>query len=102
MGSYVGESEAKVRKVFAGVRTTARDATAATAVLFFDELDSLAPRCDGNGSNSRAGVMGRVVLTLCSELDRTSIYNDDNTAIFLFVLAATNRPDLLDTSLLCP
>lgn len=89
LGSYVGESEANVRQIFA----TARDAAVRNkaAVLFFDELDSLAPRRGGSGDGG--GVMERVVATLLTELDR-------NDAVFL--IGATNRPDLLDPSLLRP
>jgi peroxin-6 len=88
---YVGESERNVREIFAQART------AAPCVLFFDELDSLAPQ-RGRGADS-GGVMDRVVAQLLSELDGVGASKDGRT---VFVIGATNRPDLLDPSLLRP
>jgi len=85
---YIGESERKVRQVF----ETARNAK--PCVLFFDELDSLAPQ-RGRGSDS-GGVMDRVVSQLLTEIDGMQGNTD------VFVIGATNRPDLLDQSLLRP
>ena len=65
--------------------------------MFFDELDSLAPRRDGTGDSG--GVMDRVVSMLLAELDGVGDGNEDGS---VFVIAATNRPDLLDNSLLRP
>jgi peroxin-6 len=93
LGSYVGESEANVRAIFATARQ-AQGRTTAASVLFFDELDSLAPRRGGVGDSG--GVMDRVVATLLTELD--GAYSD----CMVFVIGATNRPDLLDPSLLRP
>jgi len=103
LGSYVGESEANVRAAF----QNAREAAAAkagqdkggAAILFFDELDSLAPRRGGVGDGG--GVMERVVATLLSEMDSGS-NSQDATNGRVFVIGATNRPDLLDPSLLRP
>ena len=58
---YIGESERKVREVFARARQ------ARPCVLFFDELDSLAPRRGAGGDS--AGVMDRVVSQLLAEMD---------------------------------
>jgi peroxin-6 len=88
---YIGESEANVRKVF----QRARDAR--PCVVFFDELDSVAPR-RGNQADS-AGVMDRIVSQLLAELDGMSDTPGDSG---IFVIGATNRPDLLDPALLRP
>jgi len=90
LNMYVGESEKNVREVFRRARE------AAPCVLFFDELDSLAPN-RGQGSDS-GGVMDRIVSQLLAELDETSSPNGDP----ILVIGATNRPDLLDSSLLRP
>jgi SpoVK/Ycf46/Vps4 family AAA+-type ATPase len=111
LGSFVGESEANVRKVFETARTQAaayhKTSKTKAAVLFFDELDSLAPRrridVSGNSSGS-SDVMDRVVATLLGELDEkiTSKEDGDDNEIKIFVIGATNRPDLLDPALLRP
>lgn len=95
LGSYVGESEKNVRQVFSKARQIALKNTPLPAsVLFFDELDSLAPR---RGNQSSGGnVMDRVVATLFAELDE----KPDKCTVF--VMGATNRPDLLDVALLRP
>lgn len=106
LGSYVGESEANIRNVFKSARKAAStNLPTAAAILFFDEMDSLAPRRDGNaGTNNGGGVMERVVSSLLSELDGTN--NNSNSGSEpqgrVFVLGATNRPDLLDPSILRP
>ena len=106
LGSYVGESEANVRAAFQNAReaaasTAGRDKGGA-AILFFDELDSLAPRRGGVGDGG--GVMERVVATLLGEMDSgsDSQNGEDSTNSRVFVIGATNRPDLLDPSLLRP
>eukprot|EP00904_Undaria_pinnatifida_P006698 jgi/Undpi1/3158/HiC_scaffold_15.g06532.m1 len=109
---YVGESERNVREVFAQARM------AAPCVLFFDELDSLAP-ARGRGGDS-GGVMDRVVAQLLAELDGAASASgggeDDcegdgsgdggggggRGGGTVFVIGATNRPDLLDPSLMRP
>ena len=89
---YVGESERNVRQVFLKARA------AAPCVVFMDELDSLAPR-RGMGADS-GGVMDRIVSQLLSELD--GMGEGDEKEGQVFVIGATNRPDLLDPSLLRP
>ena len=91
LSKYVGESEAAVRRLFA------RASAAAPCILFFDELDALAPRRGGGeGGSSDGGAAARVVNQLLTELDgltpRGAVY----------VVAATNRPDMVDPALLRP
>ncbi|KAK2817557.1 hypothetical protein Q5P01_025748 [Channa striata] len=85
---YVGQSEENIREVFRRARS------AAPCVVFFDELDSLAPSRGRSGDSG--GVMDRVVSQLLAELDAL------NSSAGVFVIGATNRPDLLDQSLLRP
>lgn len=85
---YVGQSEENVREVFSRART------AAPCVVFFDELDSLAPSRGRSGDSG--GVTDRVVSQLLAELDGLHSTGD------VFVIGATNRPDLLDQALLRP
>lgn len=86
---YIGESEANVRRVF----QRARDAS--PCVIFFDELDSIAPQRGNQGDSG--GVMDRIVSQLLAELDGMSVGGRN-----IFVIGATNRPDLLDPALLRP
>ncbi|KAM3623054.1 uncharacterized protein V6R79_006294 [Siganus canaliculatus] len=85
---YVGQSEENIREVFSRARS------AAPCVVFFDELDSLAPSRGRSGDSG--GVMDRVVSQLLAELDAL------HSSASVFVIGATNRPDLLDQSLLRP
>ncbi|XP_070180023.1 peroxisomal ATPase PEX6-like [Littorina saxatilis] len=85
---YVGQSEANVREVFKRARS------ASPCVIFFDELDSLAPNRGRSGDSG--GVMDRVVSQLLAELDGLHKSHD------VFIIGATNRPDLLDPALLRP
>jgi transitional endoplasmic reticulum ATPase len=85
---WVGESEKAIREVFRKART------AAPAIIFFDEIDSLAPRRGAGYADS--GVTERVISQLLTELD--GIEALDNVV----VMAATNRPDIIDPALLRP
>lgn len=85
---YVGQSEENVREVFS------RAQAASPCIIFFDELDSLAPN-RGRSADS-GGVMDRVVSQLLAEMD--GLQSSRN----VFVIGATNRPDLLDPALLRP
>lgn len=119
LGSYVGESEANIRAVFDAARLAAvnpqtlplKEKMAAgggsggysgASVLFFDEFDSLAPRRGETGHGD--GVMDRVVATLLGELDGAGVNKKGKSppSAHVVVIAATNRPDLLDPSLLRP
>ncbi len=86
LDKYVGESERGVREVFARARAVA------PAILFFDEIDALAP-VRGNSTNS---VTDSVVAALLTEMDGVSKRGD------VFVIGATNRKDLVDPALLRP
>lgn len=89
LNMYIGESEANVRRIF----QKARDAK--PCVIFFDELDSVAPKRGNQGDSG--GVMDRIVSQLLAELDGMGSSGDS-----VFVIGATNRPDLLDEALLRP
>ncbi|KAI8998975.1 AAA-domain-containing protein [Trametes punicea] len=91
LNMYIGESEANVRRVF----QRARDAR--PCVIFFDELDSVAPKRGNHGDSG--GVMDRIVSQLLAELDGLS---SGKAGADVFVIGATNRPDLLDPALLRP
>ena len=95
---YVGQSEENVRQLF-------RQALeAAPAIIFFDELDSIAPNRGRSGDSG--GVMDRLVSTLLAEIDLLSSggeqANDKDEWKPVFIVGATNRPDLLDPALLRP
>ena len=89
LDKYVGESERAVRQVFTRARASA------PCVVFFDELDALAPRRGGSDGVS-GGVSERVVNQLLTELDGLESRKD------VFVVAATNRPDIIDSAMLRP
>jgi peroxin-6 len=102
---YVGESERNVREVFASAYRCS------PCVLFFDELDSLAP-ARGRASDG-GGVMDRVVSQLLTEIDwlatqKPKISTASGSKSLgpsgaeVFIIGATNRPDLLDPALLRP
>ncbi|KAJ2852651.1 peroxisomal assembly protein [Coemansia brasiliensis] len=111
---YIGESEANVRRIFQKARE------ASPCVIFFDELDSLAPKRGQQGDSG--GVMDRIVSQLLAELDGMSGGGDSKdsdevqgadalpvssndtgaNAVQVFAIGATNRPDLLDPALLRP
>ena len=69
----------------------------AQCVIFFDELDALCPqRGAGGGSNGSSGVSERVVNQLLTEMDGLTARRS------VFVIAATNRPDVVDPAMLRP
>ena len=71
-----------------------RARAATPCIIFFDELDSLAPKRGHSGDSG--GVMDRVVSQLLAEMD--GLENSGS----IFIIGATNRPDLLDPALLRP
>jgi len=85
---WVGESEKAIREVFRKARM------AAPAVIFLDEMDSLAPRRGLGFSDS--GVSERVISQLLTEMDGIVTLQD------IVVVAATNRPDMVDSAVLRP
>jgi transitional endoplasmic reticulum ATPase len=87
LSKWVGESEKAVRKIFEKARQTA------PTVIFFDEIDSIAPK---RGASSDSGVTERVVNQLLTEMDGLQELND------VVIIAATNRPDIMDSALLRP
>ncbi|XES77503.1 MAG: CDC48 family AAA ATPase [Candidatus Bathyarchaeia archaeon] len=84
---WVGESEKAIREVFRKARM------AAPAVVFFDEMDSLTPQ---RGGTSDSGVSERVISQLLTEMDGILSLQD------IVVVAATNRPNLIDPAILRP
>lgn len=86
LNKYVGESERAVRQVFQRARASS------PCIIFFDELDALVPKRNSSLSESSA----RVVNTLLTELDGL------NDRQGIYVIGATNRPDMIDPAMLRP
>jgi peroxin-6 len=91
---YVGQTEQNVRNLFEKARLNS------PCILFFDELDSLAPVRGRSGDSG--GVMDRVVSQLLTEIDGLDKLNSNGKISQIFLIGATNRPDLIDQSLLRP
>jgi transitional endoplasmic reticulum ATPase len=87
LSKWVGESERAVRETFRKARQ------AAPCIIFFDELDSIAPL---RGTGSDAKVTERVISQILTEMDGLEELHN------VTVIAATNRPDLIDPALLRP
>ncbi|MEM4706549.1 MAG: AAA family ATPase, partial [Candidatus Methanomethylicaceae archaeon] len=87
LSKWVGESEKAIREIFKKARQ------AAPCVIFFDEIDSIAPI---RGGRFDSGVTERIVNQLLSEMDGLIPLRG------VVVMAATNRPDMLDPALLRP
>ncbi|MEM3859693.1 MAG: CDC48 family AAA ATPase, partial [Candidatus Micrarchaeaceae archaeon] len=88
LSKYVGESEKATREVFRKAKQ------AAPCIIFIDEIDSIAPARGGDTEDSL--VSERVVDTLLTEMDGLQELKN------VIVLAATNKPELLDPALLRP
>merc|ERR1712093_752781 len=86
---WFGESEANVREVFDKARSSA------PCVLFFDELDSIA-RARGSSSGDAGGAGDRVINQILTEMDGM------NAKKSVFIIGATNRPDIIDPAVLRP
>ncbi|MHA2347532.1 MAG: AAA family ATPase, partial [Candidatus Hodarchaeales archaeon] len=87
ISKWVGESEKAIREVFRKART------AAPAIVFFDEIDAVAAR---RGTSDSSGANERVISQLLTELAGIEPLRD------VAILAATNRPDMIDPALLRP
>ncbi|XP_067829089.1 transitional endoplasmic reticulum ATPase-like isoform X1 [Heptranchias perlo] len=86
---WFGESEANVRDVFDKARQ------AAPCILFFDELDSIAKSRGGNAGDG-GGAADRVINQILTEMDGMSDKKN------VFIIGATNRPDIIDPAILRP
>ncbi|KAK0588310.1 hypothetical protein LWI29_037755 [Acer saccharum] len=86
---WFGESEANVREIFDKARQSA------PCVLFFDELDSIATQRGGSVGDA-GGAADRVLNQLLTEMDGMTAKKT------VFIIGATNRPDIIDPALLRP
>merc|ERR1719213_922713 len=86
---WFGESEANVRDIFEKARGSA------PCVLFFDELDSIAGQ-RGGSSGDGGGAADRVINQILTEIDGVGSKKN------VFVIGATNRPDIIDPALMRP
>lgn len=87
LSKWVGESEKGIREVFRKARQ------AAPAIIFFDEIDSIAPI---RGKSFDSGVTERMISQFLTELDGLEELKG------VVVVAATNRPDMIDPALVRP
>ncbi|ERF76763.1 hypothetical protein EPUS_02302 [Endocarpon pusillum Z07020] len=91
VSTYVGESERAVREVFRKARA------ASPSIIFFDEFDSIASVRSGGGSSSPTGGSNlNILTTLLNEMDGFEQLRN------VLIVAATNRPEILDPALLRP
>jgi transitional endoplasmic reticulum ATPase len=86
---WFGESEANVREIFDKARS------AAPCVLFFDELDSIA-KSRGGSAGDAGGAADRVINQILTEMDGMGSKKN------VFIIGATNRPDIIDSAILRP
>ncbi|RLI96194.1 MAG: AAA family ATPase, partial [Candidatus Aenigmatarchaeota archaeon] len=87
LSKWVGESEKRVRDIFRRAKQVA------PAIIFFDEIDALAPK---RGADTGTHVTENVVSQILTAMSGLEEMND------VVVIAATNRPDMIDTALLRP
>ena len=91
LNMYFGGSEANVRELFAKARS------ASPCILFFDEMDSIArARGGGGGGGGSSDTSDRVINQILSEIDGMG------SGKTLFIIGATNRPDILDPGIMRP
>lgn len=86
LNKYVGESERAIRQVFE------RASLSSPCIIFFDEFDSLAPRRDDGGSEHSSRLVNTLLTELNGLTERRGVY----------VIAATNRPDIIDPAMVRP
>jgi len=86
LSKWVGESEKAVRKIFKKARQTS------PSIIFFDEIESLTPRRGSSDTHATESVVNQIL----TEMDGLEDLNE------VVVVAATNRPDMIDTALLRP
>lgn len=86
LNKYVGESERAIRQVFE------RASLSSPCIIFFDEFDSLAPRRDDGGSEHSSRLVNTLLTELNGLTERKGVY----------VIAATNRPDIIDPAMVRP
>jgi len=86
---WFGESEANVREIFDKARA------AAPCVLFFDELDAIA-KARGSSLGDAGGAGDRVINQILTEMDGMGAKKN------VFIIGATNRPDIIDPAILRP
>ncbi|WP_287961240.1 VCP-like ATPase [Acidiplasma sp.] len=85
LSKWVGESEKAVREIFRKAKQVS------PSIIFMDEIDSIAPR---RGASMDSGVTERIVNQLLTSMDGIEVLNG------VVVIAATNRPDIIDPALL--
>ncbi len=87
LSKWLGESEKAIRKIFKKARQTS------PCIIFFDEIDSIAPKRGSEGDNK---AIERVVNQLLTEIDGLEVNSN------IIIMGSTNRPDILDPALLRP
>ena len=87
LNKYLGESERAVRALFSRAKASS------PCIIFLDEIDALCPKRGNEGGNQASE---RVVNQFLTELDGVEIRKE------VYIIAATNRPDILDPAMLRP
>ncbi|MBI2136420.1 AAA family ATPase [Candidatus Woesearchaeota archaeon] len=87
LSKWVGESEKAVREIFKKARLTS------PTIIFFDEIDSLAPkRVEGSSNHATESVVNQILTEMDGLIDLSDV----------IIIAASNRPDIIDSALLRP
>ncbi|CAM9774548.1 unnamed protein product [Chrysoparadoxa australica] len=90
LSMWFGESEANIRELFS------KASAASPCILFFDEMDSIARGRGGGGGDGGSDVGNRVIGQILTEIDGMGDQK------MVFIIGATNRPDILDASVTRP